>query len=131
MERVLSLAAFDIRRHNIAVRNDMMESLPELKGDRALLEHVFLNLILNAIQAMPDGGDIGISGKADEKFVEVTITDKGCGISADIRSKVFDPFFTTKEEGTGLGLSIVYNIVKSLAGKCTSAAVKAKGRYLR
>ncbi|MBI5740115.1 MAG: HAMP domain-containing protein [Nitrospirae bacterium] len=116
IDRVLSLAAFDIRNYRLTVRREMLETLPPVKGDRALLEHVFLNLVLNAIQAMPDGGDLGISGKADDRFVEVTITDKGCGIPADIRSKVFDPFFTTKEDGTGLGLSIVYNIVKSHGG---------------
>jgi len=116
IDRVLSLAAFDIRRHGIAVYRDAMDGLPEIKGDRALLEHVFLNLILNAVQAMPGGGDIRISGRTDDRFVEVTVRDKGAGIPAGIRSKVFDPFFTTKEDGTGIGLSIVYNIVKSHRG---------------
>ncbi|MBI5408398.1 MAG: HAMP domain-containing protein [Nitrospirae bacterium] len=117
MERVLSLAAFDIRRYGIVVQSELPESLPVIKGDRALLEHVFLNLILNAIQAMPEGGEIRISGKTDGGFVEVMLSDKGGGIPEDIRSKVFDPFFTTKESGTGLGLSIAYNIVKSHNGK--------------
>ena len=66
---------------------------------------------------MPNGGDIRVKGKTDDKFVDIVISDKGTGISSDIRSKVFDPFFTTKENGTGLGLSIVYNIVKSHGGK--------------
>jgi signal transduction histidine kinase len=117
IERVLSLASFDIRRYSIAVYRDITADLPEIKGDRALLEHVFLNLVLNAVQAMPEGGDIRISGRSDDKSVEVTIRDKGAGIPSDIRSKVFDPFFTTKENGTGLGLSIVYNIVKAHGGK--------------
>ncbi len=116
IERVLSLAAFDIRRHSIAVYREAVENLPEIKGDRALLEHVFLNLILNAVQAMPGGGDIRISGRTDDRFIEVTVRDKGAGIPSDIRSRVFDPFFTTKEDGTGIGLSIVYNIVKSHRG---------------
>ncbi len=116
IERVLSLAAFDIRRHSIAVYREAVEDLPEIKGDRALLEHVFLNLILNAVQAMPGGGDIRISGRTDDRFIEVTVRDKGAGIPSDIRSRVFDPFFTTKEDGTGIGLSIVYNIVKSHRG---------------
>jgi signal transduction histidine kinase len=116
IERVLSLAAFDIRRHSIAVYREAVEDLPEVKGDRALLEHVFLNLILNAVQAMPGGGDIRISGRTDDRFIEVTVRDKGAGIPPDIRSRVFDPFFTTKEDGTGIGLSIVYNIVKSHRG---------------
>jgi signal transduction histidine kinase len=117
IDRVLSLASFDIRNNGIAVQKDMIETLPHIKGDRALLEHVFLNLILNAVQAMPDGGEIRISGKSDDRFVEIMIWDKGGGIPSNIRSKVFDPFFTTKGNGTGLGLSIVYNIVKSHGGK--------------
>ncbi|RJQ46918.1 MAG: HAMP domain-containing protein [Nitrospiraceae bacterium] len=117
IERVLTLASFDIRNSGITVQQDMIDTLPTIKADRALLEHVFLNLILNAVQAMPDGGEIRISGKTDDRFVEVMIWDKGSGISPDIRSKVFEPFFTTKENGTGLGLSIVYNIVKSHGGK--------------
>ncbi|MBI5055097.1 MAG: HAMP domain-containing protein [Nitrospirae bacterium] len=117
IDRVLSLASFDVRNYGISVQKDMMETLPEIKGDRSLLEHVFLNLILNSVQAMSNGGEIRISGKTDDKFVEVMIWDKGSGIPADIRSKVFDPFFTTKENGTGLGLSIAYNIVKSHGGK--------------
>lgn len=117
MDRVLSLCSFDITNNDIALQKDMKETLPYIKGDRALLEHVFLNLILNSVQAMPDGGEINISSKADNGFVEVVISDKGGGIPSNIRSKVFEPFFTTKENGTGLGLSIVYNIVRSHGGK--------------
>ncbi len=66
---------------------------------------------------MPYGGDIRISGKTDESFIEVMIWDRGGGIPSNVRSKVFDPFFTTKDHGTGLGLSIAYNIVKAHGGK--------------
>ena len=117
MDRVLSLCSFDITNNDISLQKDMTETLPHIKGDRALLEHVFLNLILNAVQAMPSGGEIYVSSKANEGFVEIVISDKGCGISSDIRSKIFEPFFTTKKNGTGLGLSIVYNIVRSHGGK--------------
>jgi signal transduction histidine kinase len=117
MDRVLSLCSFDITNNDITLQKDMIGTLPHIKGDRALLEHVFLNLILNAVQAMPNGGEINIASKADDGFVEVVISDKGGGIQSNIRSKVFEPFFTTKENGTGLGLSIVYNIVKSHGGK--------------
>jgi len=117
MDRVLSLCSFDITNNDIVLQKDMTETLPHIKGDRALLEHVFLNLVLNAVQAMPNGGKLNISSKADVGFVEVVISDKGGGIPSNIRSKVFEPFFTTKENGTGLGLSIVYNIVKSHGGR--------------
>lgn len=117
VERVLSLATYDIENANIAVSTDMLENLPEVKADRGLLEQVFLNLIINAVHAMQGGGEIRISGKSDDTFVEVMVWDRGGGIPSDIREKIFNPFFTTKEEGTGLGLAIAYNIVNSLGGK--------------
>lgn len=117
LDRVLSLATYDIQNNKIAVHKDMLEALPPVKADRALLEQVFLNLILNSIEAMPDGGELRISGKASNGYIEVMIGDKGRGIPADIKSKVFDPFFTTKASGTGLGLSIAYNIIKAHRGK--------------
>lgn len=127
INRVLSLATFDIENSNITVRKDMMENLPTVKADKALLEQVFLNLIINAIHAMPDGGEIRISGKTDENFTEVMIRDKGEGIPTDIQSKIFDPFFTTKEDGTGLGLSIAYNIIKTHGGKLIFNSNEGKG----
>jgi signal transduction histidine kinase len=116
IQRVLSLATFDIENNGISVHKDMLDALPAVRADRALLEQVFLNLVLNAVQAMPDGGEIRISGKSDDRFAEVMIWDKGCGIPSDMRARIFDPFFTTKDDGTGLGLSIAYNIIKSHGG---------------
>ncbi|UCD36050.1 MAG: HAMP domain-containing protein [Nitrospiraceae bacterium] len=116
IERVLSLAAFDIDNAGITVHRDLIDALPSVRGDRGLLEQVFLNLVLNAVQAMPGGGDIRVSGKSDDRFVEVMVWDRGGGIPSDVRARVYDPFFTTKESGTGLGLSIAYNIIKSHGG---------------
>ena len=116
IDRVLSVATFDIGSSGIVVQKDLLDALPVVKADRALLEQVFLNLVLNAVQAMPGGGEMRISGKSDDRFAEVMIWDKGVGIPSGIRSKIFDPFFTTKDEGTGLGLSIAYNIIKSHGG---------------
>lgn len=127
IDRVLSLATFDIENSGIVVHKDMIDALPAVKADRALLEQVFLNLIINAVHAMPGGGEIRISGKSDETFVEIMIWDKGSGIPADIRSKIFDPFFTTKAGGTGLGLSIAYNIVKSHEGRLFFNSNEGKG----
>ncbi|MCK5286908.1 MAG: HAMP domain-containing protein [Thermodesulfovibrionia bacterium] len=117
VNHVLTLATFDLQHNGIVVHKDMIETLPHIKGDRSLLEQVFLNLVLNSIQAMPDGGEIRISGKTDNGFIEIMIWDKGSGIPSDIKAKVFDPFFTTKADGTGLGLSIAYNIIKTHGGQ--------------
>ncbi len=126
-DRVLSLATFDIENSGIVVHKDMLDALPPVRADSALLEQVFLNLIINAVHAMPDGGEIRISGKSDDNFAEIMVWDKGRGIPSDIRSKIFDPFFTTKAGGTGLGLSIAYNIVKSHGGKLFFNSNEGKG----
>jgi signal transduction histidine kinase len=109
------------------VHKDLLDALPVVRADRSLLEQVFLNLVLNAVQAMPDGGEIRISGKSDERFIEVMIWDRGSGIPSHIRSKIFDPFFTTKDAGTGLGLSIAYNIINSHGGKLFFNSNEGKG----
>ncbi|MBL7048348.1 MAG: HAMP domain-containing protein [Nitrospira sp.] len=127
VDRVLSVATYDIENRGVTVIRDMIDNLPHVNADRALLEQVFLNLILNAVQAMPGGGEIRISGKTDEHFVEIIIWDKGSGIATKLKSKIFDPFFTTKEQGTGLGLSIAYNIVKSHGGKLFFDSEAGKG----
>lgn len=116
IDHVLSFTTFALRKNGVVVRKDTLDALPPIRADKALLEQVFLNLILNSIEAMPDGGEIKISGKTLNGYLEVTISDQGAGIPSEIRSKVFDPFFTTKEVGTGLGLSIAYNIVKAHRG---------------
>ncbi|UCH80719.1 MAG: HAMP domain-containing protein [Nitrospiraceae bacterium] len=127
IDRVLSLATYDIENARIEVKKDMLENLPHIRADRALLEHVFLNLILNAVDSMPEGGEIRISGTSDERYVEIMIWDKGSGIPPDVHAKIFDPFFTTKTEGTGLGLSIAYNIVTSHGGKLFFNSEEGKG----
>ena len=127
IDRVISLATYDIENANIMVKKEMLENLPHITADRALLEHVFLNLIINAVDSMPEGGEIRISGTSDDSFVEVMIWDKGSGIDQDLHAKIFDPFFTTKSEGTGLGLSIAYNIVNSHGGKLFFNSKEGKG----
>ncbi len=99
--------------------------LPKVKVDKTQMHQVFLNLFLNAIQAMPDGGELRIeatpvipspSGGAKQNFIKVIVSDSGKGIPPQIVHKIFDPFFTTKSRGIGLGLSITYQIIKKHGG---------------
>jgi len=98
-------------------------------GDSHLLKQVFINLIRNAIQAMPEGGDLKIttqkssqleqpSDQSDycRQFIKITVADQGDGVSKENLANVFNPFFTTKDHGTGLGLSISHNIIKAHQG---------------
>jgi two-component system sensor histidine kinase FlrB len=123
---------------NIKVVRDFGEEEMLANGDRELLRQVFPNLIRNAIQAMPDGGELRlqtckapVAGVGNEKgararnFITVTITDTGEGICAEDLGKIFNPFFTTKDKGTGLGLAISHNIIKAHQG--TIEAVSQEG----
>ncbi len=89
--------------------------LPVIKGDEVLLRQSFTNLLQNAIESMPDGGDLNIDIYSDD-YLNITVSDTGHGIPENIKDKIFLPFFTTKERGTGLGLSIVHKIVVSHGG---------------
>ncbi len=89
-----------------------LESLTEpILCDEDLLRQIFVNLILNAIDALKNGGRLTINAVTEEKQVRILVSDSGCGIPEDQLSKIFDPFFTTKNKGTGLGLAIAYNAV--------------------
>jgi len=95
------------------------DHLPPIRGDLHNLEQVFLNLFLNAIQAMPNGGVITVeANESRERYVEIKVSDTGVGIKPEDLEKIFDPFYTTKPvgRGSGLGLSIVYGIVKKHGG---------------
>lgn len=89
--------------------------LPVIKGDEVLLRQSVTNLLQNAIESMPDGGDLNIDIYSDD-YLNITVSDTGHGIPENIKDKIFLPFFTTKERGTGLGLSIVHKIVVSHGG---------------
>ncbi len=101
-------------RNNIKTHFDI-EKLPIIKGDEILLRQAFTNLIQNAVEAMPAGGDLMIKSSTGD-FLEVTLSDTGPGIAGDLVDKIFLPFFTTKDRGTGLGLSLVQKIIVSHGG---------------
>lgn len=111
---------------------------PIVEGDLSAIEQALVNLILNAAEAMPDGGEIKLStelvkrgapGKIPGSFVVITVVDTGVGIPEEIQPRIFEPFFTTKAEkgGTGLGLSSVYGIVQQHQGEITVYSVPGQG----
>lgn len=92
-----------------------IDGLPAIKGDEVLLRQAFTNLVQNAIESMPKGGELSVRSSLGD-FIEVSISDTGPGIAENIVDKIFLPFFTTKDRGTGLGLSIVQKIIVSHGG---------------
>ncbi len=128
LDNTLSLVRYDRNFKKIEIRTDV-EDTPPLKIDPDQIQQVFLNLILNARDAMPDGGSLAISVKRADGNVEMRFADTGRGIDAEVKDKVFDPFFSTKgpTQGTGLGLSICYSIIKDHGGTIEIDSEKDKG----
>lgn len=120
LSRTLFLLENQTVFHNIAIGKEFFPDLPKIMANEQQLNHVFMNIILNAAQAMEGKGSLDLSTDfiQDRDVIEIRISDSGPGIPDDIVSSIFDPFFTTKEEGkgTGLGLSLVYGIVKKHGG---------------
>ena len=110
---VLSLLEHQLKAVNIQVRRDLSPAPPVVVGIEHKLQQVFLNLFINARDAMPQGGWLSITTRVDAEGVIVQVADTGAGIPAEHLSRIYDPFFTTKSlgQGTGLGLSITYGIV--------------------
>jgi nitrogen-specific signal transduction histidine kinase len=117
----------------IGLKINLSDNIPIIEGDPNQLEQVIMNLMVNARDAMPDGGLITINTKLGDvggdrrdlpayivpgRYAVLTVTDTGCGIAKEVINRIFDPFFTTKEKGkgTGLGLATVYGIVKDHKG---------------
>lgn len=101
---------------NYRIDTDYEKNLPEIVADVDMLYQAFLNLLINAMQAMPGGGRIEIALKSKPGWITILFSDSGHGIPDDLNQKIWSPFFTTKEKGTGLGLGIVKNIVQSHEG---------------
>lgn len=117
-EEILQLLRPQVEKQRIEVEKDF-QPLPVILMDREQMKQAMLNLLLNAIQAMPGGGRLTMSGRNSEdgQWICLTIQDSGVGITADHIDRLFDPFFSTKEGGVGLGLSIAHRIIDQHQGK--------------
>ncbi|WP_419787108.1 sensor histidine kinase [Pseudodesulfovibrio sp.] len=118
VSQTMKLVGNQLAMNGINVETNVPVELPDIQGDLHYLQQVFINLFLNANQAMEHGGTLRVTGRRDGDRVCVGVTDTGCGMDKDTLSRVFDPFFTTKPvgKGTGLGLSIIYGIIKKHGG---------------
>jgi len=132
----LNISEFNTDEHGLKSTDDHRLNISDnsclIKGDSNQLRQAFLNLFLNAIDAMPDGGTLSITtsicdNSPEEKFAEISVKDTGCGIPKEDLPHIFEPFYSKKEEGTGLGLSIVYNIIKEHKGSIKAESRLGKG----
>src|SRR5881296_3375034 len=129
VEETLSLVAHPLKASHIQVMKQLGEPLPAVRGSANKLQQVFLNLFLNARDAMPSGGLLEVRTAAHNGSVEIEVADTGAGIAREHINRIFDPFFTTKASGrgTGLGLSVSYGIIKEHAGKIDVRSAPGKG----
>ena len=140
IEKTLELADFDLRKNSVKVIKKFDDNLPLILGEANQLQQVFLNLLMNAQQAISENGsegtitietlkDTSTDAESGSGFVKVIVTDDGPGIPAKIVDTIFDPFFTTKPEGvgTGLGLSVSLGIIKDHNGNIEVESVENKG----
>ena len=142
LENTLDLLNQQIQKKSVSVVKDMRDDLPPVTGNPDQLQQVFLNLILNAIQSMPDGGRLSLSASTKEiskegleegrrPYVEVCVEDTGVGMGREVIQQIFDPFFTTKDTGTGLGLMVTQGIVQDHEGWIEVESEVGKGSVFK
>jgi PAS domain S-box-containing protein len=133
LEETLTLVQHPFKTAQVNVVKNYNQELPPVLGSITRLQQVFLNLFMNARDAMPQGGLLEVRTGAQNGSVEIEVTDTGSGISPEHLHRIFDPFFTTKAtgRGTGLGLSVSYGIIKEHAGKVDVRSTPGKGTSFR
>ena len=116
LEKNITYLEAQNKEQGYVIKKNFQNHLPEIMADSAMLYQSFLNILINAMQSMPDGGRILVDVRSNDHWLTVHFDDEGQGIPSDNLDKIWDPFFTTKEQGTGLGLGIVKNIIESHGG---------------
>jgi PAS domain S-box-containing protein len=131
LEEVVRLVSAEAEAGGIVIATDVSTALPPVYGDRELLQQAFVNLMRNAMEAMPQGGRLELSARQTEESVEIAVADTGVGIDPELIDRIFDLYVTTKSKGSGIGLSVVYRIVQLHGGEITVESRKGEGaRFL-
>ncbi len=127
IDEVVELMRHEAEDQHIRIVTQIEPNLPDVMIDRKNLKQALLNIVKNAIAAMPDGGVLTISASVKNDELQIAISDTGIGIPEELMTKIFEPYFTTKESGTGLGLTITFKIVKEHNGEITVESTPSKG----
>ena len=116
-------------RSSVAMRTDLSAELPKIMVDRVQLQQVFMNLMLNAIEAMKDsGGELTVKSRLQDGQLQFSVSDTGVGLPTEKMDQIFSAFFTTKPQGSGMGLAISRSIVESHGGQLWASANSGAGR---
>jgi len=127
--QVIDLHGEELKKRQIAFQEHLDKTIPPVHGDAETLYRAFSNLIINAIQAMPNGGTLSISSKLDSSssWVEIAFRDTGIGMDENTAKNIFNPFFTTKDKGVGLGLALTRKIIEDHRGTIEALSEKGMG----
>jgi hypothetical protein len=133
IQETLSLLEHQLQKSGIQVKADLDAGLPAIHGNGGKLQQVFLNLFLNARDAMPAGGTLEVKTWADDSSAKIEVADTGSGIAPEHLNRIYDPFFTTKaaRKGTGLGLSVTYGIIQEHCGSIEVSNRRSGGARFR
>ena len=123
----LELFQDTLAEHQITVRRVEETPLPPVTFDPKQMHQVLINLLKNALEAMPQGGEITITTRVKGANVEISLADTGEGMSPEVAGNIFQPYFTTKEKGTGLGLAICQSIIQEHGGVISVASTPGRG----
>ena len=127
VHEVVDFVRFELQEANVDVEEEYSDSVPDLDLDERYLKQALLNIVKNAIAAMPEGGHLRIATETDCSDVFLHISDSGVGIGEENLTKIFEPYFTTKEFGSGLGLTVVYKIIKEHGGEISVTSREGEG----
>jgi two-component system sensor histidine kinase HydH len=127
LNKAVSLLSMDAEACGVSIELHCEKEMDPIMADGDKLNQVFLNLFLNAIQAMAEGGTLSVSTEKTESGIQISVSDTGCGISSKDLARVFDPYFTTKPEGTGLGMAMSAKIVEEHGGSITLVSTVGQG----
>jgi signal transduction histidine kinase len=132
LEKALKILENEFRLHHIQIEKDLTDEMPETLLDENQIEQVFVNLLLNAVQAIEEKGIITATSRIDtsRKKALIEIGDTGSGIPAENLAKIFEPFYSTKPKGTGLGLAVSYAIIKNHQGDIHAFSQPGQGARL-
>jgi signal transduction histidine kinase len=127
LQEVVTLTRQQAIKNRVTVHLENIAGSKQVSGDFEQYKQAFLNLMLNALQVMPDGGTLDVSCQEQGDAVRVVFTDSGPGIPEELHDRIFNPFFTTRTEGTGLGLAITHRIIDGHGGKLSVESQPGKG----
>jgi signal transduction histidine kinase len=127
LETIVSLVAKDAQDRGVSLRLEEDHEQATIKADGEKLRQAFLNIVINALQATPAGGNVHISCRRTDSNYEILFIDSGSGIDPDMLSRIFEPFYTTKPDGTGLGLAVTRKIIEGHSGTMEVVSESGKG----